>query len=229
MLDEIAAGHPPVDLHRALSIPLSVRVLCELLGVPYADHDQFQTLVHGMADTSDRWRSDTGQAELIGYVSDSVADAIDLGTLLLLANVDQRDAIVHDPGLVNTAVEEILRAADRGGPGLPRYAREDIEIGGVTIRAGEAVLLDTTLANFDDRLFDEPDRFDVTRAPNPHVVFGHGPWHCLGAPLARIELRTVFTSLIHRFPTMRLAVPIERLRGSGAVFTSTLLELPITW
>lgn len=130
---------------------------------------------------------------------------------------------------MNTAVEETLRAADRGGPGLPRYAREDIEIGGVTIRAGEAVLLDTTLANFDDRVFGEPDRFDVTRAPNPHVAFAHGPWHCLGAPLARIELRTVFASLVHRFPTMRLAVPIERLRGSGAVFTSTLLALPVTW
>lgn len=270
LLDEIAAGARPVDLHRALSIPLSVQVLCELLGVPYADHDQFQALVHGMADTSDRQCSDTGQAELIGYVSslvarkrdqptddvisglcevgelpdeiiaglvavllfagyDSVADAIDLGTLLLLTNVDQRDAIVRDPGLVTTAVEEILRAADRGGPGLPRYAREDIEIGGVTIRAGEAVLLDTTLANFDDRVFVEPDRFDVTRAPNPHVSFGHGSWHCLGAPLARVELRTVFASLIHRFPTMRLAVPIEQLRGSGAVFTSTLVELPVTW
>ncbi|WP_235883483.1 cytochrome P450 [Saccharopolyspora elongata] len=122
-----------------------------------------------------------------------------------------------------------LRTAERGGPGLPRYAREDVEIGGVTIRAGEAVLLDTTLANFDGSAFEEPDRFDVTRAPNPHLAFAHGPWHCLGAPLARIELRTVFASLLPRFPSLRLAVPVEELRLSADSFTSKLVELPVTW
>ncbi|MFI0466212.1 cytochrome P450 [Saccharopolyspora sp. 5N102] len=270
LLDEIAAAGPPADLHRALSLPLSVRVLCELLGVPYAERDRFQELVRRMADLSDEQRSGAGQAELIGYMSDlvsrkrrrpeddvisglcaveeladdtvagiaaivlfaghdSVADAIDLGTLLLLTNVDQRDAVLRDPELVDGAVEEILRTAERGGPGLPRYAREDVEIGGVTIRAGEAVLLDTTLANFDGSAFDEPDRFDVTRAPNPHLAFAHGPWHCLGAPLARIELRTVFASLLPRFPALRLAVPVEELRLSADSFTSTLVELPVTW
>lgn len=107
-----------------------------------------------------------------GY--DSVADAIDLGTLLLLTNVDQREAIVRDPRLVHRGRGDPACGGTRRARTAP-YAREDIEIGGVTIRVGEAMLLDTTLANFDDRVFDEPDRFDVTRAPNPHVAFGHGP------------------------------------------------------
>ncbi|MEU5847127.1 hypothetical protein [Saccharopolyspora shandongensis] len=105
----------------------------------------------------------------------------------------------------------------------PRYAREDVEIGGVTIHAGEAVLLDRTLANFDDTAF------GMTRARNPHVAFAHGPWHCLGAPLARIELRTVFVSLLPRLPALRRAVPVEELRLSADSFTSTLVEMPVTW
>ncbi|MEV5540637.1 hypothetical protein AB0L13_27685 [Saccharopolyspora shandongensis] len=104
-----------------------------------------------------------------------------------------------------------------------RYAREDVEIGGVTIRDGEAVLLDTTLANFDDTAF------GVTRAPNPHVAFAHGPWRILSATLARIELRTVFVSLLPRLPALRPAVPVEELRLSADSFTSTLVELPVTW
>ncbi|MEV0050510.1 hypothetical protein AB0H34_08460 [Saccharopolyspora shandongensis] len=104
-----------------------------------------------------------------------------------------------------------------------RYAREDFEIGGVTIRDGEPVLLDTTLANFDDTAF------GVTGARNPHVAFAHRPWHSLGGPLARIELRTAFASLLPRFPALRPAVPVEELRISADSFTSTLVELPVTW
>jgi len=68
----------------------------------------------------------------------------------------------------------------------------DIEIGDVTLRRGDLIMLDFALANFDKRAFDDPARIDFGRAPNPHVTFAHGPWHCLGAQLARIELQESF-------------------------------------
>jgi pentalenolactone synthase len=84
-------------------------------------------------------------------------------------------------------------------------------------------------ANLDEQRFPEPDRFDVHRASNPHMTFGHGPRFCVGAPLARIELQTLFPALLGRFPTLRLAVPIESLRGRDELLTGGLVELPVTW
>ncbi|WP_378742955.1 cytochrome P450 [Nocardia brasiliensis] len=112
---------------------------------------------------------------------------------------------------------------------LPRYARADIELGDVTIRAGDLVLLDITAANIDPRAFTEPDRFDVTRAPNHHLAFGHGPWHCIGAPLARMQLQVVFAGLVTRFPTLRLAVPVSRIPVTASVLDRGIAELPVTW
>jgi pentalenolactone synthase len=113
--------------------------------------------------------------------------------------------------------------------GLPRYALADIEVGGVTIQAGDMVLLRLHEANSDDRIFAEPYRFDVCRTENPHVTFGYGPHYCLGAPLARIELQSVFETLIRRFPTLRLAVPLSDLKVRSRVFTGGLAEIPVTW
>jgi len=154
---------------------------------------------------------------------------IDMGTLLLLTNPDQRQALIRDPELLTSAVEEILRLSDTGAGGLPRYAHEPIEIGGVTIQPGEAVLLSAGAANHDELVFAEPDRFVVDRHPNPHFTFGYGPRFCIGAPLARIELQAVFARLIPRFPTLRLAVPLEHLRIRRDLLTGGLFELPVTW
>ncbi|MBV8995893.1 MAG: cytochrome P450, partial [Pseudonocardiales bacterium] len=95
---------------------------------------------------------------------------IDFGTLLLLTHPDQYDAIRRDPELVVGAVEEILRVAVPGSGGLPRYAQDDIDLAGVTIRAGDAVLLTGAVANRDAAAFPDPDRFDITRTPNPHLI-----------------------------------------------------------
>src|SRR5205807_4541471 len=108
--------------------------------------------------------------------------------------------------------EEILRIAGTNLGALPRYALTDVEVGGVTIRAGEMVLVGLDVANRDERVFADPDRFDVTLERNPHVAFGHGFRFCLGSPLARIELQSVFGTLFQRFPTLELAVPVEELR-----------------
>jgi len=154
---------------------------------------------------------------------------IDAGTLLLLAHPDQREALLRDPGLLPTAVEEILRRSDTGSGGVPRYARPDIEVGGVTIRAGEAVILNGGAGNHDARVFACPERFDVSRHPNPHLSFGHGPRFCIGAPLARIELQAVFARLFQRLPTLRLAVPMDQLGVRTNLLTGGLTALPVTW
>lgn len=154
---------------------------------------------------------------------------LDLGGLLLLTNPEQRTAMLHDGSLLTSGVEEVLRASATGGGGLSRYPRVDIQIAGVTLAAGDAVLLDVGAANHDERTFDSPDRFDVTRKPNPHLTFGYGPRFCIGAPLARLELQAVFERLLRRFPTMRLATPIGQLRTCDNMLIRGLTELPVTW
>jgi cytochrome P450 len=154
---------------------------------------------------------------------------LDLGALLLLTNPEQRVAMLHDRSLIRSGVEEVLRASATGGGGLPRYPRADLHIDGVTLAAGDAVLLDIGAANHDERAFDNPDRFDVARQPNAHLTFGYGPRFCVGAPLARIELQVVFERLFSRLPTLRLTMPIGQLRMREDVLIRGLAELPVTW
>jgi pentalenolactone synthase len=253
-----------------LALPLPILVICELLGVPYEDRDQFRAWTIDAANTRDRARSEHGLAALFGYgrqlvarkrkepgddvisrlcATDGVADdeaaglamallfaghettvvQIGLGTLVLMTNHDQWQALVDEPGLVPKAVEEMLRAPGKGGGGIPRYARTDLAIDGVTIRAGELVLLDNGAANHDPTMFADPDRVDITRPAAAHLTFGHGARYCLGAPLARIELQTVFSQLVTRLPTLRLAVSIKKLRMRHDVLTGGLVELPVQW
>src|SRR5258707_4793169 len=162
--------------------------------------------------------------------------AIDKGIVLLLSHPTQRQALQHDPALVPPLVEEILRlplpvpVPDTGrARGLPRYANADIEIDDVTIHAGELVLLDLQGANLDPQRFPAPETFDLARADNAHMTFGHGPHYCIGAPLARIELQAVFGTLFQRFPTLRLAMPTENLRPRSHLLTGGVTALPVTW
>jgi pentalenolactone synthase len=152
-----------------------------------------------------------------------------MGALLLLTNPDQWQALQADPNLFPAAVEEILRAPSQGGGGIPRYARTDFEIDGVTVLAGDLVLLDNGAANHDDTVFADPDRFDITRNAAAHLTFGHGLRYCIGAPLARIELQAAFAQLLPRFPTMRLAVPVEELTIRRDTLTGGLTALPVEW
>jgi cytochrome P450 len=154
---------------------------------------------------------------------------IGLGTLALLSNPDQWQTLVDDPGLIPNAVEELLRAPGKGGGGIPRYAREDLQIDGVTIRAGELVLLDNGAANHDPAVFPDPDRVDVTRPTAAHLSFGHGARYCIGAPLARIELQTALSQLVSRLPSLRLAVPVHELTLRRDALTGGLTALPVQW
>lgn len=164
---------------------------------------------------------------IAGYETTVVA--LGMGALMLLADPRQWQALREDAGLIPAALEELLRAAGKGGGGIPRYARTGLQIGGVAIAAGDLVLLDNGAANHDESVFSGPDRFDVTRPAATHLTFGHGARYCLGAPLARIELQAVFSQLIPRFPGMRLAVPPGELTLNRDTLTGGLARLPVAW
>jgi pentalenolactone synthase len=154
---------------------------------------------------------------------------IGLTAMLLLANPEQWQALVSDPALVPNAIEETLRASRRGGGQMPRYARTALEIGGVAIEAGDLVLLDIGGANHDPAVFAGPERVDIRRMATSHVTFGYGARYCLGAPLARIELQAVFSLLVSRFPTLRLAVDAGELTMRADELAGGLTELPVQW
>jgi pentalenolactone synthase len=160
--------------------------------------------------------------------------AIGYGVLLLLTNPDQHRAVLADPTKLHDAVEECLRVGNvgvntGGGNGIPTYARADIDIAGVRIKAGELILLDTGSANHDRRVFADAYRFDINRPANPHLTFGHGRHYCAGASLARLEMQALFTQMLPRFPAMRLAARPEALRAHHDQITGGLVELPVTW
>ncbi|MFI9202967.1 cytochrome P450 [Streptomyces sp. NPDC053048] len=151
------------------------------------------------------------------------------GVLLLLRHPGQLDRLRADPGLIGGAVEEILRYNMPGDTGVPRVAYEDVALTTGTVRRGEVVLAPPVSANRDEGRFRDADRFDIGRSDNAHLSFGHGAHYCLGASLARIELRTAIGMLVERFPGLALATDPERLRWSDGLLVRQLEELPVTW
>ncbi|MET9532623.1 MULTISPECIES: cytochrome P450 [unclassified Streptomyces] len=134
------------------------------------------------------------------------------------------------PDLIPRAVEELLRLVPLlNGLTLPRYATEDVELGGVLVRAGEPVVVSQAAANHDPGVFPSPDRIVLDRPGAPHISFGHGIHYCLGAHLARLELQTALERVTARLPGLRLAVPEEELHWRSKEFFSGLRSLPVTW
>ncbi|RBQ18846.1 cytochrome P450 [Spongiactinospora rosea] len=273
LLDDLAAAGPPADLHAVLALPLPIAVICELLGVPYADRPAFRAWSQAAADTRDQARSRQGYADLVAYGMELVARkraggdpdadvisrlaategvddqeaaelamsllfaghettvaAIGFGVLWLLATPGQWERLATDPAAIDGAVEEVLRAPRLGGNGgIPRYARTGFEVAGVRIETGDLVVLDTGAANHDGAIFADADRFDVTREGPAHLTFGQGARYCIGAPLARMELKAALTGLSARFPGLRLAVEPAGLRFEEHQLTRPLSALPVTW
>ncbi|WP_040841376.1 cytochrome P450 [Nocardia brevicatena] len=159
---------------------------------------------------------------------ETTGNMIGLGLFSLFEHPDQLAELRSDLELMPQAVEELLRHLDIIG-NLPRTTTEDIEINGQTIAKGELVMLSTEAGNRDAAAFDEPDRFDIHRDAGRHLTFGHGIHTCLGAPLARLELDVVFTTLLKRLPTLRLAVPAAAVRVKYEAKILGVHELPVTW
>jgi len=136
---------------------------------------------------------------------------------------DQWQKLKRHPELIDSAVEEIVRWTS---PVIQfaRTATEDTVIRGQKIKAGESVCLFYPSANRDEEVFEEPFKFDISRDPNPHLAFGIGQHSCLGANLARLELKVIFSQLAERLDHAELAGPVERLRSS---FVGGIKHMPI--
>jgi cytochrome P450 len=134
------------------------------------------------------------------------------------------------PGLVRSAVEELTRYVPIAAhAAFPRFATADVELASGVVRAGEAVLVSLAAADRDERVFAEPEHLDLARGPNPHLGYGHGLHHCLGAPLARMELQVALTTLVRRLPGLRLAVPADQVGWKAGLIVRGPVSLPVTW
>ena len=149
------------------------------------------------------------------------------GTLALLRNPDQLEALRRDPSLVPSAVEEFLRYDGPVELALWRFTTEPVEVGGVTIPQGEAVLIALAGADRDPAAFKEPDRLDVAREDNHHVAFGHGIHFCIGANLARLEGKIAFETMLRRLPGLALGVEDDALEWRVTSFVRGLRALPL--
>jgi cholest-4-en-3-one 26-monooxygenase len=161
---------------------------------------------------------------LLGAGNETTRSAIAQGLLAFAEYPDQWAILRDDPdGTLDTAIEEVIRWASPVNY-MARTATRDIELHDQLIRAGDKVVLLYSSANRDETVFEDPDRFDVRRTPNHHLGFGFGPHFCLGATLARIELRAIFEVLIPRVSRFELAGPVVRARSS---FLNAIKELPL--
>jgi cytochrome P450 len=269
-LDHLATLVPPVDLVAEFALPVPSLVICELLGVPYADRDTFQAnsaqflvkdqpietkiaaytgLTTYLADLVTRKRAapdddllsdlarqdDLTVEELTGIAfllllagHETTANMLALGTFALLEHPDQARALREDPDLMPAAVEELLRYLSIADI-FYRYATDDIDLGGETIPRGSTVVVSLLTANHDPQRFTDPDTLDIHRNSRGHLSFGHGVHQCLGQQLARIEMRAGFHALLHRFPTLALAIPADEVRLKTDMNIYGVHELPVTW
>ncbi|MEV7991877.1 cytochrome P450 [Streptomyces sp. NPDC086077] len=144
-----------------------------------------------------------------GYIT--TVNLIGGGIAALLAHPDQLELLRGDPGLLPGAIEEFLRYDGPVSPGIARFAREDVEIAGVSVPRGATVLIASAIADRDPARYADPERLDVARRDIGHLAFGHGIHYCLGAPLARLEGEIAIGAALRRLPDLALAVPPTEL------------------
>jgi len=167
-----------------------------------------------------------------GY--ETMANEIANFIYVLLTHPDQIAWLREDMSRMPKAIEELLRyvplaAGAPGAGGHARIATADVELDGMTIADGEAVLPAINSANRDERVFAEPDRLDLNRAHNPHLTFGHGMHYCLGAQLARVEFQAILSGLLLRFPNVRLAVDPDDVPWKTSHIQRGPVELLVVW
>jgi cytochrome P450 len=145
--------------------------------------------------------------------AETTRNAVAGGLLVLAEHPGQLGALRSDLGMLPTAIEEIVRWTSPS-PSKRRTATRDVTLGGQSIKAGQKVQIWEGSANRDETVFERADEFDITRKPNPHLGFGHGVHYCLGANLARLELRVLYEELLARFDTVRVVAPVEWTRSN---------------
>ena len=272
-LDAMESAGAPVDLVANFALPIPSLVICELLGVPYDDRDDFQRRSARQLDLSipiaerlevirqgraymgslvERSRRQPGDDilgmlvrehgteltddELVGIASllllaghETTSNMLGLGTLALLRHPDQLEAVRDDPDAIGPAIEELLRWLSIVHSAIPRITTTDVEIAGVPIPAGQLVFVSLPSGNRDQDFIDSPEVLDIRRGAPGHLAFGHGVHHCLGAPLARMEMRIAFPALLRRFPTLALAEDFAEVAFRSFHFIYGLKSLEVTW
>jgi cytochrome P450 len=171
-----------------------------------------------------------GIAELLLLAGhETTSNMLGLGTLALLRHPDQLAMVREDPALIEPAVEELLRWLSVVQSPLPRTTTADVEIAGHAIPAGSLVIVSLPAASRDPAFVDDPETLDITREAAGNVAFGHGVHHCIGAPLARMEMRIAFPALLRRFPDLALAEPYEQVDFRIFSVVYGLHALRVTW
>jgi cytochrome P450 len=160
---------------------------------------------------------------------ETTVNLIGNGTLALLENPDEINRLRDNPALIKTAVEELLRYNGPLETATERYTREDTTVAGVTVPRGELVFAVLASANRDEQQFEDADRLDLGREPNPHVAFGFGIHYCLGASLARLEGQIAIATLLRRIPHLKTAIPSNALRWRRGLVLRGLESLPVTF
>jgi cholest-4-en-3-one 26-monooxygenase len=160
---------------------------------------------------------------LIVAGQETTRNATSGGMLALIDNPEQRRRFTGDPAAMPTAIEEFLRYSSPVTHIL-RTAKVETRLRDNQIKPGDRVVIWNASANRDEDVFADPDRFDITRSPNDHLAFGHGEHFCLGANLARMELRVILESIARRIPDMQLSGPVERLRSN---FVAGIKHMPV--
>lgn len=193
--------------------------------------DLLSAVIHGTLDGTGGAQASLTDLELqmffnllVAAGSETTRNSIALGVQALIEHPDQWRVVQQDRALLATAVEEILRWAS-STPYNRRTATRDLTLGGHAIKAGDKVTLWWASANRDGAMFVDPFRFDIRRTPNPHLAFGHGVHFCLGANLARIEIRLILDGLLERFAEITLAGPVEWTRSNKH---TGLRHMPVT-
>ncbi|TSB25304.1 cytochrome P450 family protein [Streptomyces benahoarensis] len=186
----------------------------------------------GAAPGGDRLSEDelTSLAFLILFAGyENTVHLVGNAVLALLDHPEQLRALHRNPAELPNAVEEFMRFDPPGPLAIRRFPREDLDIGGVRVPAGDCVLLSVGSANRDEARFPDADRLDLARDLSGHLALGHGIHYCLGAPLARMETAVALSALIERFPGLRLDVPRASLTHRRTLRARGLISLPVTW
>lgn len=208
-----------------------VSYLRELVAAKRAEpSDDLLSALVAVPDAADRLSEDelTSMAFLILVAGhETTVNLIGNGMLALLTHPEQLALLRAQPDRLPAAIEELLRFDGALQVTTLRWTTEPVDIGGVTIPGGAIVVPGLLAANRDPASISQPDTLDITRTDNPHLAFGHGIHHCLGAPLARLEGRIALGSLLARFPGLRLAVPPEQLTWRPSVLMHGLTTLPV--
>ena len=266
------ASDGSADLLEHFALPVPSLTICELLGVPYAERDQFQRLSRARFDVSGggspslaavresldyleelvvRLRREPGPGLIGGLVAEhgaqlgdrelagvadglltggleTTASTLGMGALVLIRSADDRMRLADDPELVAPYVEELLRYLAVVQVAFPRFARRDVDLAGLRVRRGDVVLCSLSAAGRDPRVGVHPHRMDPSVERPPQLAFGYGIHRCVGAELARLELRLALPELFRRLPGLRLAVPDHELEYRPLSLVYGLSSLPVT-